>query len=137
MEESKVVLRYETRKIIDVDELDRVVKEVYGKPYSFQQQGGCKERGNWSITVPEAWDEDYENDTVPEEVNHEDMGVSFKAWLARDPEQKLDTKDEWDRNSGLRLWWTRNFYPEIQTLMNDLHKKGVVPKGNYTIDIDW
>ena len=81
--------------------------------------------------------DDYENDSVPEEVNHDDMGVSFKAWLARDPAQQLDTKDDWERRHGLRLWWERNFYPDVQMLANDLHAKGLVEAGEYIINIDW
>ena len=74
--------------------------------------------------------DDYENDTVPEEVNHDDMGVSFKAWLARDPAQQLDTKDDWERRHGLRLWWERNFYPEVGMVANDLHEKGLIEPQN-------
>lgn len=123
-------------QVIDVSDWDDLVVKTYGRPYSFQQQDGCKPRGVKYFTVP-CDPEDYENDTVPEEVNHCDMGVSFAAWLARDPKQKLDSKDEWDRNSGLNLWWDRNFYPDVSMIVNDLHAKGLLPAGEYMIDIDW
>jgi len=34
-----------------------------------------------------------ERDTVPEVVNHSDMGVSFNAQLERDPKQELTYGD--------------------------------------------
>lgn len=108
--------------------------KTYNRPYSFQQQDGCKERQRVNITIPDH-PYDYENDSVPEVVNGEEMGVSFKAWLERDPKQPL--------NSGrgdtfaLELFWERNFYPDVQMVANDLHAKGLINAGDYVIDIDW
>ena len=124
------------KQLISVQDWDDLVIQTYGKPYSFQQQDGCQERGNFPLRIPEAA-EDFENDTIPEKVNGDKMGVSFKAWLARDPDQQLDTKDEWERNNGLDLFWSRNFYPDIQMVANDLHAKGLIPAGKYVIEIDW
>lgn len=130
------MLRIREEKVIDVSDWDDLVKETYGRPYSFQQQDGCKERQRVRITIPnKAYD--FENDSITEKVNHEDMGVSFKAWLARDPMQPLNSPDEWDRESGLNLWWERNFYPDVQMVANDLYEKGLIKAGEYTIDIDW
>lgn len=120
-------------QIIEVHEWDKTVEETYGRPYSFQQQDGCKERGTFHITIPDEA-EDFENDTVPEIVNHKDMGVSFKAWLERDPKTTLEKdKESWSIN----LWWERNFYPNVQMIANDLCQKGIIEKGNYIINIDW
>jgi len=64
------------------------------------------------------------------------MGVSFKAWLERDPKQRL--KSEGDRDSSsLQLWWDRNFYPNVDMIINDLYSKGLLEKGEYDIKIDW
>jgi hypothetical protein len=126
-------IKIRTEKVIAVSDWDNLVKKTYGRPYSFQQQDGCKERGVYRFVVPEPAN-DYENDTVPEVVNHKDMGVSFAAWLARDPDQKLpNQKTSW----SLGLWWDRNFYPDMQMIANDLHAKGLLEAGEYTIDIDW
>jgi hypothetical protein len=119
--------------MVDMHEWDKLIKDTYGRPYCFQQQEGCKPRGIFTISVPEEAD-DYENDTVPEIVNHDDRGVSFKAWLERDPKQAL-TKD--DASYTLDLWWERNFYPDIQMIANDLHGKGLLEAKQYVIDIDW
>lgn len=122
-----------TERVVEVSEWDALVSETYGKPYSFQQQDGCKERQRFNITIPDR-DYDYGNDTIPEVVNHDEMGVSFKAWLARDPDQHLpDEKGSW----SLALWWERNFYPDVQTIANDLHSKGLIEAGDYVINIDW
>ena len=124
-----------TVQMIEVDDWDALVVKTYGRPYSFQQQDGCKERGTYTLYVPTKPErvEDFYNDTIPEEVNGDEMGVSFKAWLARDPKQKLDVKDEWE----LEFFWTRNFYPAIEMVANDLHSKGLLPAGEYIINIDW
>ncbi len=126
-------MKIRKENMVDVFEWDKTVKETYGRPYSFQQQDGCCSRGVFRIQVPDKAD-DYEQDTVPEIVNHDVRGVSFSAWLKRDPKTPLAHE-----KSGffLELWWERNFYPDIQMVANDLHKKGLLEKGNYTIDIDW
>lgn len=130
------MLVYKEQRVISVSDWDDLVEKTYGKPYSFQQQDDCKGRGVHHLTIP-GYDEDYENDTVPEQVNHRDMGVSFKAWLERDPKQQLDCDDEWAKKHGITMWWERNFYPDVQMLANDLHAKGLVEAGEYIINIDW
>jgi hypothetical protein len=129
------MIRIRNVKVISVQDWDDLVEKTYGRPYNFQQQDGCKERRHESITIPDETD-DFENDTVPEKVNHEDMGVSFAAWLARDPKQKLNAED-WDSPSAVQLWWHRNFYPSVQMIANDLHAKGLIDAGEYEINIDW
>ena len=124
--------------IIDVDEWNKTVEKIYKRPYSFQQQDGCKERGIFYFSVPDDSD-DFENDTLPEKSNHEEMGVSFAAWLKRDPKQALSIPDDGLESAdwNIRLWWKRNFYPEFQTLANDLCSRGELKAGKYAIEIDW
>jgi|ERR1035437_2485913 hypothetical protein len=99
---------------ITVQDWDDLVVKTYGKVYSFQQQ----------------------NDTIPDEVNGAEMGVSFAAWLARDPtEWNGDPKDK--KQWSIGLFWERNFYPNIQMIANDLHAKGLIKAGEYSIKIDW
>lgn len=124
-----------TEQVIDVGDWDELVSKTYGRPYSFQQQDDCKERQRVQLIVPDH-PNDFENDTVPETVNHDEMGVSFAAWLARDPEQKLNA-DDWDSPSAIPMWWERNFYPDVQMIANDLYDKGLLKAGEYVIDIDW
>lgn len=130
------MLNIKNEKVIDLQDWDELVQETYGRIYDLQQQDGCQERKRIHITIPDVAF-DFENDSVPEIVNDPKMGVSFKAWLARDPNQPLDSPDEWDRKHGLSLWWNRNFYPELQTVANDLHARRLITEGDYVIDIDW
>jgi hypothetical protein len=130
------MLKYANTKVIDSGDLDDLIMQVYNRPYCFQQQDGCQSRGSVSITIPTKWNDDFHNDTIPEVVNGSKMGVSFKAWLERDPKQPLPGKDD-QKSWSLDLFWTRNFYPGLQTVCNDLHAKGLIEAGNYEIKIDW
>lgn len=128
------MLEFTTQKMVDVQDFDNLVVETYGKPYSFQQQDGCKSRGVEYFTVPLVQPYDFENDTIPEVINGNEYGVSFKAWLARGPKEwNGDPKDE----RSLHLFWNRNFYPSIEVLANDLYNKGLIEAGEYVINIDW
>ncbi len=127
-------MKIRTEKVIDVQDWDELVVKTYGKPYSFQQQDGCKPRGIFRLTVPQKAECEFENDSVPEEVNGGEMGVSFAAWLARDPAKKIPGQ-EYDFE--LELFWERNFYPDVQMVANDLCKKGLLEKGEYIINIHW
>lgn len=131
------MIKYTTKKIIEVSDWDSLVEKTYGRPYSFQQQNGCQPRGTFNLTVPDYDDnEEYYPETVPEIVNGNKMGVKFSAWLARNPKQKLKNREDSD-NFSLRLWWERNFYPPIQSVANDLYEKGLMEAGEYLINIDW
>ena len=127
-------MKFKTEKIVDVSEWDSLVKQTYGKPYSLQQQEGCHSRGLLYVTIPDYDDDyDFDNDSIPEIVNHSEMGVSFDAWLARDVKTPLQNGCDF----SLELWWGRNFYPSLQMAANDLHKKGLVEAGKYAINIYW
>ncbi len=130
-------MKMKTIQMVDVDEWDKLVQNTYGKPYSFQQQDGCKDRGTKYITVPE--DEyDYKNDSITEMVNGPEEGVSFQAWLDRDPNEIMkDEPKEENSNWELRLFWDRNFYPHVSMIVNDLHKQGLLEAGEFAINIDW
>lgn len=131
-------MKIKNEKIISDSDWDELVQKTYNRPYKFQQQDGCKDRGFFRFSVPNAETYDFENDSIIEEVNGPEMGVSFKAWLARDPKaplkgQKYKDGEGWERD----LWWQRNFYPDFQIVANDLCAKGLIEPGNYIIEIDW
>lgn len=151
------MIKYTERKVIEVFDWDKLVQDTYKKPYSFQQQDGCKSRGVYDFEIPNKWGvEDYENDTLPEVINGEEMGVSFKAWLEKDPESQLSPTDEelknnsyywgkseedatkWKKDKGhINMFWERNFYPSVDMIIEDLNKRGILEEGKYTINIDW
>jgi hypothetical protein len=130
------MLKYRDVKLIELSDWNNLVSTTYGRQYCFQQQDGCKGRGIWGFRVPDYYDfpSDFENDSVPEVVNGPKMGVSFKAWISRDPNQPIpNQRYDWE----LRLFWERNFYPNIQMIINDLYSKKLLDAGEYVINIDW
>ncbi|TXH11421.1 MAG: hypothetical protein E6R04_02225 [Spirochaetes bacterium] len=128
-------LKFETINTITHQNWNEFVQKVYGRPYNFQQQDGCKDRGTYSFEVCDGFDPyDFENDTIPEKVNGPEMGVSFRAWIERDPKQEIEDGKE---SYVLELWWFRNFYPCVDMVIDDLRKRGLLENGNYMIVIDW
>jgi hypothetical protein len=125
-------------KMVDSFEWDELVKKTYGRTYCFQQQNECQDRGTFIITIPDEnlgkEKDEQMGDSIPEFINHGEMGVKFDVWLARDPKQPLVGLDN---KFSLELWWKRNFYPDIQVVANDLYKKELIPPGEYIINIDW
>jgi hypothetical protein len=128
-----MTLKSRNVKMVEVEDWDKLVSDTYGRPYRFQQQGGCKPRGFFHLEIPSQYDVDEMNDEIPEIINGKIMGVKFKKWLERDPNQPVNGRTDW----AINLWWERNFYPNIYIVANDLYKKGLIDAGEYSIDIDW
>lgn len=63
-------------------------------------------------------------------ANAREKGVSFATWLSREVNQN-------DNGLSNRLFLYRNFYPHISIVANVLYEKGLIPVGDYSIDIDW
>lgn len=150
------MIKVDKVNMIQVQNWDQLVKDTYGKPYSFQQQEGCQPRGVRYITIPDDDLDEEMKDSIPEVINGNEMGVKFEVWLNRDPKQPLNPSEEELKNcnyywgetgedlevwknskSHLDLFWSRNFYPDLQMVANDLHKKGLIEAGDYLINIDW
>lgn len=129
------MLEYKLKRFVDVSVWDQLVKDTYGKPYKFQQQYGCQERGIHFLTIPAKGEDEDMYDSIPEDIKSSKMGVKFDIWLNTDPEIHKQ-RNNWD-DFRLALFWDRNFYPDIQTVANDLHKKGLIEAGDYVINIDW
>lgn len=125
------------RKInmIETQEWDDLVSKTYNRPYCFQQQDGCKDRGVFELSIPSKYTEEATlKKDIPEVINGNQMCVQFDSWLTRDPKQPVNGDDTgWQ----IELFWHRNFYPSIYTVANDLYKKGLIDAGDYTINIDW
>jgi len=129
------MIKVSNTKIIDCHDWDKLVVETYGRPYCFQQQDECQSRGLFELSIPSDFTmEDEMNDSIPEVINGEIMGVKFDVWLARDPKQPIPNQTA---DYELGLFWDRNFYPDIYTVANDLHAKGLIEAGDYCIKIDW
>jgi hypothetical protein len=39
-------------KMIEVSDWDDLISKTYERPYSFQQQEGCKGRGTFNLDIP-------------------------------------------------------------------------------------
>lgn len=116
-------------------EWDNLVKATYGKPYSFQQQDGTKERGIFTFTVPDYWpEEDPFDDSIPAVVNGDEMGVSFATWLATPADHVFNPG--W-KPYQTEYFWERNFYPDVDMIIRDLYQKGLIQEGEHIINIDW
>ena len=128
---------FRTITIIDLQDWDKLVSDTYHKPYYFQQQDGCQPRGLYEFSLPDKWGvDDFENTEIPFEVSGEEMGVSFETWLNTSPEdteKHFNPSYKWENE----MFWHRNFYPNISCVIDDLHKRGLLPDGNYGIKIDW
>lgn len=135
------MLRYQNKKVVEVQDWDALVQEVYGKPYSFQQQEGCKQRGVFNISIPEdceyADEEDAEmHDDIPFGINGDMMGVKFEKWLST-TEEEINAHHPEDYRGANRLFWARNFYPNVNKVAKDLYERGFIEPGSYSINIDW
>ena len=133
-------LKTAQKTVIEVEDWNEFIVETYKIPYDLQQQEGCLERGTVEFSVPcENTPIDFENDSIVEKVNGPEEGVSFEAWLRRDPTMKL--KDEDDSgdlsNFNIRIFYHRNFYPSFSVLVQDLYNRNLIEAGKYTINIDW
>lgn len=117
--------------MFEVDEWDDLVTSTYGRIYNFQQQDGCKDRGIYKFAVPIADVEDYKSEEIPEEINRDVMGISFKTWLERDP-----NTPNFLEGYKHELFWARNFYPNVTMIIKDLENKGILKEGEYIINID-
>lgn len=131
-------LQINTIKQIEVGDWDDFVSTHYGKIYTFQQQDGCKERGVHNFDVPcKFYGKEYKDEmpeSIPYEVNGDEMGVKFSTWLATYPEETAKHFDsDWENG----VFWERNFYPNFEAIVNDLYKKGLIEEGEYQIRIDW
>lgn len=131
------MIKYTNKKVIEVSDWNKLVINTYNKPYNFQQQDGCQDRGSIDISIPNEEDYDEEmSETIPFQINGKIMGVKFQTWLST-TEDDINSQLSESYKGANRLIWERNFYPTLQTIANDMHKKGLIEAGDYTINIDW
>jgi len=116
---------------IDSSDLDALVVATYGRPYCFQQDG-CESCRTLQIQVPVPAPDDFENTSIPEVLNGSEQGVSFEAWLARDPTTFREEWEAWEN----KLFWERSFFPSLDQILNDLHRRGLLDSGSYVLVIE-
>jgi hypothetical protein len=121
-----------TRQTVELKDWNSLVETTYGRPYNFQQQG-YKSRGIYVLRVPidSYKPEDFERTNI---LSCQESGVSFEAWLSRDPKEPFPFQ-KYDFET--RIFWERNFYPSIEMVAMDLYARRQIEPGVYTIIIDW
>ncbi len=124
-------------RLVELRDWNELVVATYGRPYNFQQQRGCMNRGTEELLVEGNYkgEDFFEQTEIPETTNTYEMGVTLEAWLSRDPKQRLSEEENSDWE--LEMWWERNFYPDIDFLAEDMANRGVLEPGTYVINIDW
>jgi hypothetical protein len=143
--------------VIDDNDWDELITQVYSKPYCLQQQGKCRSRGFIEFTPFNEWNDDELNahKSIPEVLNGGETGIAFDVWLSRDPKEPLNptklefntaiypykdiSMDDYCKDSkNITDFWVGSFYPCLQSLADDLCNKGILEKGvKYAIKIDW
>lgn len=132
-------MKLETKTVNMVSDCDwdDLVMKVYCLEYCLQQQDGCRDRGVLRLEVPDnSYDDSQMPDSVPEDVHTDhECGVQFEIWKKSDPDMPL--KGGQPGSNLVTTWWQRAFYPHPQAVANDLHSRGLLPAGEYLIDIQW
>lgn len=110
-------------------EFSQLVRDTYGRPYQLQQQDGCLGQETIvSVKVPDK----------PRTWLADDAGrpPTLEVWVAATPPEPMT--DAWDGDLHREhLRWHREFYPELQDVVNDLHRRGLMAAGEYVIHIWW
>lgn len=102
----------------------KLVSEVYGRPYNFQQQGDMMGQESLKLfTVPTKYVEDHW------------QAVSMKQWLEATPPGPASAPGI--ENFREQLRWRREFYPRLEEVVNDLHQRGLIDAGEYALHIWW
>lgn len=117
-------IRVQDVKLIHESELSKRVAEMFERPYQLQQQGDML--GQDSVVIAD----------VPAEPEFDLDLPSFLEWSTRDV--NLEPPGEsWHYPWQRELWWHREFYPDLQEVLNELHRLGELPEGKYAIHVWW
>lgn len=110
------ILQGQVVTLIDESEFSALVTKIYGRPYRFQQQGDMK------------CQDTIETFSVPSEEYGGWTGPSLTEWQIAPPPDG-DFKEE--------LRWHRDFYPELEVVVNDLYARGLIAAGDYALHVWW
>lgn len=125
------------------DDWSRLVTQVFGKPYQFQQQGEMHGQNSiYAFTVPENFDDwdiegvdrdiqEWLTKEMPRTETHPAVKDGQVVYVERD-------RDEWPpRDLTVKLWWLRENYPDFDVVMCALARKGLIDPGEYALHIWW
>jgi hypothetical protein len=69
------MIKYTNKRVISVHDWDRLVTEVYGRTYNFQQQDGCQSRGTYELSISTEEIDDSDSETDSDDENFEEVKV--------------------------------------------------------------
>lgn len=109
-------LKSKTVKLIWESDFSKLVTETYGKPYRFQQQGDMMGQDTiYKFSIPDAnW--------LP---TPEDAARDIATWLNDSRTFKYEFEAE------------RECYPVFESVIVDLHERGIIVPGDYALHVWW
>lgn len=109
-------LKSETVKLIWESDFSKLVSETYGRPYQFQQQGDMMGQDTiYKFSIPDAtW-----------HPTPEDAAKDIQEWINDPREFKYEFEAE------------RECYPPIESVIVDLHERGIIDPGDYALHVWW
>lgn len=116
------MIEIQTWQVIDETAFSKLVSETYNTPYQAQQSG---------LDYPAFLDQgSIHHITVPYTVSSEDE-KKFQEWL--EERMDIDTANiDWSRKLTLERTWV-----PVQPILNDLHKRGLLPEGKFCLHVWW
>ena len=107
------IIKYEEVRMVESSEIDRVVEKIYQLPFTYQQQN-----------IENDTKESFEYWIVPDDNNFPE-GMPLEKWAKE--EKPLTTSSKQD--------FIGSVYPDFQQILNELHRRGLMPEGKYIISI--
>ena len=110
--------------VLHESEFSDLVRQTFERPYSLQQQGDMHSQ------------ESFVRFDVPADREEEEhwQAVSMEEWLAATPPDPEDRSMEAFTD---RLRWDREFYPQLDSVANELHARGQLDAGTYVLHVWW
>ncbi len=131
-------------------ELSRLLSKHYGKPYKIQQQGDMMSNDSYfTIEVGpdmEFWiGEEYDTGNMEPEAYEAAALRRIADWQASEcPEEEKN--HSWGAPAEVQpngmtfpeeLWWEREGYIPYEILLWDLNRQGIIPTGEYLVEVMW
>lgn len=112
---------FKTKTYIEVwhVELDKFVEEVYGRSWSYIRSEECNNDSYYTHEVLEEGLDFYSDEEVEEQLT---------KWLSAEVPNYRD----WDACSEFE-----SLFPGAPVILWDLHRKGLIPAGDYLIHVSW
>lgn len=107
------MIKFEEVRMVDSSEIDRVVESIYQLPFNYQQQN-----------IENDIKDSFEYWIVPREDRYLE-GLSIEEW----------TKEDKPNTPNYKRTFERTIYPDFQQVLNELHRRGLMPEGKYIISI--